>query len=65
MTNLDELDITDLIRRGVTPLAIEKAYRMRTVRDLSKRAGLKQADISALAERWGIIDRADSVPNAA
>lgn len=42
------------ISRGVTPRALEKAIEKGKRHVLSRRTGIPDSDMDALAERWGI-----------
>ena len=49
-----DLETAEALQLGVTPQKVENAYRNRCVRDVGRQYCLEQAQMSALAVRWGI-----------
>lgn len=46
--------ISDLLEFGITPKAIEQAYKTGTIRTLAMFYAVSLEDIETLAKRWGI-----------
>ena len=52
--HLTDGEVKYLMQQGLTPTAVEKAYRNQTVRDLARVAQVRPLTIKALALRWEI-----------
>ena len=51
---LHEMEVQELLLRGVTPRALELAYLRNEVRFISGEHSIRRAVLTALAKRWGI-----------
>jgi len=47
-------DRIHMIQSGITPRAIEEAYRTRCVRQMAREKGVAHVQLAAAAQAWGI-----------